>query len=146
MKSKRSAPVPALRRQAEKQLKAQPIKSAPVRTETDTRRLVNELQVHQIELEMQNTELQRARTEVEATLIRYTELYDFAPVGYFSIDATGVIQEVNLTGAAMLGVVRSQLLKRRLQGVVAPASRPVIEAFLKTVFARRENTPARANY
>ena len=69
-------------------------------------------------------------------LVRYTELYDFAPVGYFSVDQQGVIQEVNLTGASMLGVARSGILQRRLQSFVAPSSRPVVDTFLATVFAQ----------
>ena len=112
-----------------------PAATDQVRNETDTQRLVHELQVHQIELEMQNAELQRARVEIEKALEKYTELYDFAPVGYFSIDQKGLIQEVNLMGAAMLGAVRTRLLQRRLLAFVAPTSRPVVDAFLKTVIA-----------
>jgi PAS domain S-box-containing protein len=104
--------------------------------DVDTQRLLHELEVHQIELEMQNVELQRARVEVEAALEKYTELYDFAPVGYFSIDRQGLIQEVNLTGATMLGMARSRVLQRRLRGFAAPMSRPVVDAFLETVFAK----------
>ena len=104
--------------------------------DADAQRLLHELEVHQIELEMQNTELLRARVEVETALERYTELYDFAPVGYLSIDRQGVIQEVNLTGATMLGMARSRIVQRRLRGFAAPASRPVVDAFLQTVFAR----------
>ena len=58
-------------------------------TAAETQRLVHELQVHQIELEMQNEELQQARAEVEAVLGQYTDLYDFAPVGYFTLDRDG---------------------------------------------------------
>jgi PAS domain S-box-containing protein len=127
-----------LRRQAEARWHKRQAGNVPPRTEADTQRLLHELEVHQIELEMQNAELQRARGEVEAALERYTELYDFAPVGYFSIDQQGLIREVNLTGAAMLGVARSRLLQRRLQGFVAPPSRPAVAAFLKAVFAGSE--------
>jgi PAS domain S-box-containing protein len=131
-----STPTPAgLRRQAEMQLKERPTEKGEARTTADTLRLVHELQVHQIELELQNVELQRARVEAETALEKYTELYDFAPVGYFSIDQQGLIQEVNLMGAAMFGALRSRLLKRRLQAFVAPTSRPIVDAFLKTTFA-----------
>ena len=61
----------------------------------------------------------------------YTDLYDFAPVGYFSIDEAGVILEANLTSAALLGVVRSRLINRRLLPYVSPASRPDVLAYLK---------------
>ena len=84
---------------------------------------------------MQNAELQGARDEMEAVLEKYTDLYDFAPVGYFSMDEQGLILEVNLTGAALLGVERSRLINRRLQHFVAPTSRPIFLAFLERVFA-----------
>ncbi len=125
-----------LRRRAEARRRKSPAILALPRTEADTQRLLHELEVHQIELEMQNAELQRARVEMETALVRYTELYDFAPVGYFSVDQQGVIQEVNLTGASMLGMARSGILHRRLQGFVAPSSRPVVDTFLATVFAQ----------
>lgn len=123
-----------LRIQAEKKLRAKQLAAGLERPATDTQRLVQELQIHQIELEMQNAELHRARFEVETALDKYTELYDFAPVGYFSVDQLGLIQEVNLMGASMLGTARARLLQRRIQAFVAPTSRPAVEAFLKTVF------------
>jgi PAS domain S-box-containing protein len=132
-----SADAAELRRSAEALLRKQKKKkkTAQPRTEADAQRLLHELQVHQIELEMQNAELQDARDEVEAGLEKYTDLYDFAPVGYFSIDEQGLILEVNLTGAALLGIERSRLVKRRLPRFVAPTSRPIFLAFLEKVFA-----------
>ena len=126
----------ALRRIAEAQLATRRFERGELRNEVEAGRLVHELEVHQIELEMQNAELQRARVDVEAALERYTELYDFAPVGYFSVDRQGLVQEVNLAGAAMLGMARSRILQRRLRGFVSPTSRPAVDAFLETVFAR----------
>ncbi|MDD5141674.1 MAG: PAS domain-containing sensor histidine kinase [Verrucomicrobiales bacterium] len=102
---------------------------------TDPQRLFHELQVHQVELEMQNAELQMARDRVEPLLEKYTDLYDFAPVGYFSLDESGRILEVNLTGAALLGVERSRLINRILPRFVASESQPGFLAFLKRVFA-----------
>ncbi len=134
--AKRPYEAARLRRRAEASRRKSPAILALPRTEADTQRLLHELEVHQIELEMQNAELQHARVEMEAALVRYTELYDFAPVGYFSVDQQGVIQEVNLTGASMLGVARSGILQRRLQSFVAPSSRPVVDTFLATVFAQ----------
>jgi len=112
-----------LRRLAVVRLKGQAA-LAPPQTEADTKRLLHELQVHQLELEMQNAELQEARDKVEALLETYTDLYDFAPIGYFSIDEEGLILEVNLTGSAMLWVERSRLINRRLQCIVAPPTLP----------------------
>ena len=124
-----------LRKQQQQQQKKKKKKTTQPRTEADTQRLLHELQVHQIELEMQNAELQDARDNMETLLGKYADLYDFAPVGYFSIDEQGLIFEVNLTGAALLGVERSQLINRRLQHFLAPTSRPIFLAFLEKVFA-----------
>jgi PAS domain-containing protein len=68
------------------------------------------LEVHQIELEMQNEELQEAREAMEALLEKYTDLYDFAPVGYLTLDREGIIREANLAGASLLGIARSALI------------------------------------
>ncbi|MCX5645915.1 MAG: histidine kinase [Phycisphaerae bacterium] len=130
-----SADAAKLRRGAELRLRAQQRDTPTLRTDADTQKLLHELQVHQIELEMQNTELLEARDKMETLLDKYTDLYDFAPVGYFSLDEQGLILEVNLTGAALLHVERSLLLNHRLQQFVAPASRPVFLAFLEKVFA-----------
>jgi PAS domain S-box-containing protein len=105
------------------------------RLEADTQRLVQELQVHQIELEMQNAELEEARARQEVLLEKYTDLYDFAPVGYMSLDEQGHILEVNLTGAALLGVGRSLLINRRLPAHVALAGRSRFLAFINQIFA-----------
>lgn len=129
----------ALRRRAEvrlrKQSKAPRTKSAQAGNGADMQRVVHELQVHQVELELQNLELRNTRDRMEALVEKYTDLYDFAPVGYFSLDAGGRILETNLTGAVLLGVDRSRLIKRRLQQFVLPAHRPAFRAFLSQVFA-----------
>jgi PAS domain S-box-containing protein len=115
------------------------------KSETDTRRLLHELQVHQIELEMQNDELQEARDKMEVLLADYTDLYDFAPVGYMSLNEQGQILKVNLTGAALLGVGRSRVLNRPLQAYVAPADRREFLNFLKQVFAGSAKQLCEAN-
>ena len=128
-----------LRRHAEARLRErqgkQRTKVGNPKLEADPGRLLHELQVHQVELEVQNAELQDTRNRMEVLLEKYTDLYEFAPVGYFSVDEQGRILEGNLTGAALLGVERSQLIGRRLPRFVAPASQPIFEAFLKRVFA-----------
>ena len=83
-------------------------------------KIVHELQVHQIELEMQNEELKRARGALEESRDKYEDLYDFAPVGYFTLTSKGEVAEVNLAGAALLGVERPRLVGRGLGRFVAP--------------------------
>jgi signal transduction histidine kinase len=123
-----------LRRRAEAQLRNQRTMTDRNRIDADTHRLLHELEVHQIELRMQNAELHEARDEIEVALEKYTDLYDFAPVGYFSLDEQGVILEVNLRGAAMLGAKRAQLTNQRMQRFVPLAHRALFLAFLGKVF------------
>src|ERR1019366_5414894 len=132
-----------LRRHAEARLHERQAKrrfeAGDPKAEADPRRLFHELQVHQVQLEMQNAELQDARDRTEALLEKYTDLYDFAPVGYFSLDKQGRILEVNLTGAALLGVDRFLLISRHLPRYVVPAGQPIFRAFLERVFAGTGN-------
>lgn len=76
----------------------------------DVKNLVEELRIHQVELEMQNEGLRRAQMDLQEARDRFSDLYDFAPVGYFTVSYKGLIQEANLTGATMLGVERRQLI------------------------------------
>jgi len=121
-----------LRRRRPARLKArkQRLKSA-----SDTPRLRHELEVHQLELEMQNTELRRVQEELETALERYTELYEFAPVSYFTLARTGAIRQVNLEGAALLGMDCARLKDLRLAQFVAVGDRPAFTSFLKQVLA-----------
>jgi PAS domain S-box-containing protein len=126
----------ALRRQAEAKLSERKKKAAALPApETDTQRLIHELEVHQIELEMQNEELLQSRTQVEVGLRQYTDLYDFAPVGYFTLALDGAIHQVNLAGANLLGAERGALIKRRFGVFVSARSRTTLSAFLEKVFS-----------
>ena len=87
--------------------------------------LLHELLVHKVELEMQNEELRRAYTALEEARDRYIDLYEFAPVGYITINREGLISEVNLTGSALLGVDRTKLINRRFSKFVAPQDRDI---------------------
>ncbi|KHE91808.1 MAG: PAS domain S-box protein [Candidatus Scalindua rubra] len=86
-------------------------------SDEEVRSLAHELQVHRIELEMQNEELHKAQVQVEALLRKYSDLYNFAPVGYFTTNEKGLILETNLRGASMLGIERSLLGKKYLTAV-----------------------------
>jgi PAS domain S-box-containing protein len=109
--------------------RASPISRVP-RNALEVRRAFHELQVHQIELEQQNRELESTRERLRSLLENYTALYDFAPVGYLTVDSGGRIVEANLTGASLLGYERERLLGRRLTHLVVPASRPVLQEFM----------------
>ena len=123
----------SLRRRAEERVAKRGESAAP-KASRDMKRLVHELEVHQVELELQNEELRQARIELEAS---YNELYDFAPVGYFTLGRHGSIEKTNLTGASMLGQPRAQLLGRRLAAFVLPESLPCFNDFLRRVTGGR---------
>jgi len=100
----------------------------------DALALVHELQVHQIELEMQNEALKLAKLETEDVLAKYSDLYDFAPMGLFAFDEQGKIQEINLAGAKLLGAERRNLISRHFQQFVAPKDRISFGEFCKRAF------------
>jgi diguanylate cyclase (GGDEF)-like protein/PAS domain S-box-containing protein len=85
--------------------------------------VLHELEVHQIELEMQNEELRRAQVNLEESRDRYVDLYEFAPVGYLTLTSEGLISTVNLPGAALLGEERRKMLRRRFDRFVTPEDR-----------------------
>jgi diguanylate cyclase (GGDEF)-like protein/PAS domain S-box-containing protein len=104
---------------------------------TEIQKLVHELQIHQVELDMQNEELRRAQGEAEAAGAKYADLFDCAPIGYFIFDQRGVILDTNLTGARLLGVERGSLLSTQFLSRVAPAFQPGFTAHLQKVFASK---------
>ena len=100
-------------------------------------RFVHELEVHQIELEMQQEELARTRVELQDNLTRYTELYDFAPVGYLTLGHDSKIQQANLTATKLLGIDRSRLVGMHFKHFVLPEDYLAIDSMLETVFSKR---------
>jgi hypothetical protein len=141
--SKPERPPPSdddLRRQAEQRLRERRPDDVR-RSARDLDRLVHELEVHQVELELQNEELLRSREEIEGAAREYAELYDFAPVGFFTLDDEGTIQRTNITGATLLGVERSQLVGGRFERFVAAGFGPAFKVFLGQVFASEATEP-----
>jgi PAS domain S-box-containing protein len=100
--------------------------------------LVHELRVHQIELQMQNGELKKAQLALEVSRDKYLDLYDFAPVGFFTFTRGGRIAEVNLTGAALLGAERQELLNRGFGHFVAPENLEQWERHLVSMYKSEE--------
>jgi PAS domain S-box-containing protein len=108
-----------LRRRAEAFLRTAPDELARMPI-TDVQTLVHELQVHQIELAIQNEELRRAQVELAESRDRYTDLYEFAPIGYLSLDSSGRIREANLRASTLLAVERRLLIGKRFTSFVLP--------------------------
>jgi PAS domain-containing protein len=124
-----------LRRNAEEILKKKQDKMDKLVIETDAIKLLHELQVHQIELEMQNEELIQANETAETALKKYTMLYDFAPMGYFTLDADGNICELNFTGAEMLGDKRFSLVNSNFKLFISEDSQTVFEKFFGEIYS-----------
>ena len=128
-------PNPELRERAEEWLERKRPPAVKGKTEAEMARLVHELEVHQLELEMQNEELRQAHADVDKLLAQYSDLYDFAPTGYLTINRDGNVQQANLEAARLLGLERSRLQGRRLRGFVAERDRRAFDAFLPRAFA-----------
>jgi PAS domain S-box-containing protein len=100
----------------------------------DTLKLIHELEVHQVELNMQNEELHLSKATLQETANKYTELYEFAPSGYFTLSAEGYIFDLNLHGSLLLGKDRSPLLNMRFMLFLSPESQKGFSTFLEKVF------------
>jgi len=137
-KSKHEPGLSALRRKAEKRLKSAQLKQ-PDRPPSyfELQHLVHELEIHKIELEMQHEELLQSRADAEKGLERYTQLYDFVPLGYLTLSRNGTIVEVNLPGAKLLGMERSLLKGDRFGRFIIDEDLPVFNSLLDRVFSNR---------
>ena len=129
----RDAGIAELRNRALETLKSKSssIENMPVE---DARKLVEELQIHQIELEMQNEELRSIQNELEQSRKKYSDLYDFAPVGYLTISEEGRIVEANLTAAKQLGVERSILIGKPFNLYAAEDYQEELHLHIRQVF------------
>ena len=121
-----------LRRKAEGRLRAtkRDVAAMPIK---DVQQLIHELQVHQIELEMQNEELRRTQGELTAARDRYVDLHDSSPVGYLTLDGHGKIVEANLRAETLLGVTRKGLIRQPLSWFIAAADGDIFHRYLREV-------------
>lgn len=106
------------------------------RTPPSAEKLLHELQVLQIELEMQNEELRQSQIALEESRDHYLGFYDFAPDGYITLTREGIIAEINLTGAALLGLERNKLLRQRLERFISPEDRDRYNRHFLDVFKK----------
>jgi chemotaxis family two-component system sensor kinase Cph1 len=111
-------------------------KTGPAVARDRADKLQHELQVHQIELGMQNEELRRAQLALEESRDRYADLYEFAPVGYFILYSQGLIEDLNLTGARLLGKDRKTLRRCRFALLVAAKDRPLWDRHFLSALGR----------
>lgn len=123
-----------LRRQAEELQKKRGLIPDFPKSTAEWQRVLHELSVHQIELEMQNEQLQQSYDDIQKEQRRYADLYDFAPVGYLTLTADSTITEVNLTAARILSIDRSRLNGARFGTLIVPEDRLVFNSMMKRTF------------
>jgi signal transduction histidine kinase len=123
-----------LRQKAEELLKKKPSKKISLPSEAEMYKLIHELEVHQMELQVQNEELIMANKKAEAAVRNYTELFKFTPACYYKLSAEGEIIDLNLSGAHMLGKTINYLKKSRFGFFVSDDTKPVFNIFLRKVF------------
>ncbi|MDD4107780.1 MAG: PAS domain-containing protein [Prolixibacteraceae bacterium] len=123
-----------LRKKAEELLNEKQKKETGAQEKADVNKLLHELQVHQIELEMQNEELRQAYQTSETALKKYTMLFDLSPMGYFSLDSDGTICDLNFTGADLLGERRFSLINSNFKLFVIEDSKAVFNDFFRKVY------------
>jgi PAS domain S-box-containing protein len=123
-----------LRKKAEELQKNKLSKSDLEITEVDILKLIHEFEVHQIELEMQNAELILAKEQTDLAIEKYTDLYDFAPYGYFTLTKTDEIAAINLTGSKMFGKEKYRLIGSHFGFFVTNDTKPIFNVFLEDVF------------
>ncbi len=139
MKDQKNQKAAILRQLAEELLKKKSLPNDALFSDIDILKLVHELDVHQVELEMQNEELILAKTKDDALAEKYINLYDFAPSGYFTLSKEGEIIELNFNGANLLGKERALLLNKRFALFVNDATRPTFNVFIDDLFETKTN-------
>jgi signal transduction histidine kinase len=139
MNTKNNGPATdTLRYKAEESLKKKLFKTNSRPSEAEALRLIQELEVHKIELEMQNEELQQAKEAERLTAEKYIHLYDFAPLGYYTLSNKGFIVELNLEGAKLLGKERLYISKNKFVSFVSENTKPAFNLFFDNIFNNKE--------
>ncbi len=100
----------------------------------DVKKLVELLQIHQVELEHQNEELRITQEELEVSRNKYVNLYDFSPIPYFTLDIGGVIKETNLSASNMLGIERKRLINKLFSTYIQQEDRDIFNSFIKNIY------------
>lgn len=126
-----------LRKKAVEKLKQNSSNPILPQNENEIQKLIHEIQVHQIELEIQNDELRRAWLEVKETQNRFTDLYEFAPVIYFTTNKNGIIEQANLTASGLLGIERIKMIKKNFFDFVIKEDQEQIYFFFKNVYEKK---------
>jgi len=101
----------------------------------DTIKLLHELQVSHIELEMQNNELKKAKDTIESGAEKYTQLFDFAPIGYLTLNSLGRIAKANILATTILGMSKDALLKKNIHSFIPTSSRYSFDKFFNSVIS-----------
>lgn len=110
----------------------------------EIKHLLHDLEVHQIELEMQNDELCKTQGLLEASNAKYANLYDLAPVGYFTCDSNGHILEANLTMTKQLGIARESLLDTGFYDYIVEEDKDEFYLYLKKIFRKKTGRPVKS--
>ncbi len=131
MKTRQTLSSQDLRRRAEEVFRAGESIIPGISTPGETEKILYELRVHQIQLEMQNEELRRAQEELDASQARYFDLYDLAPVGYLTLSEKRLIREVNLAAATMFNVTRSSLVREPIARILPKEEQYIFYQHLK---------------
>jgi PAS domain S-box-containing protein len=137
MKKNNQSEASSLRQRAEELLRNEVTKSIAQLSEAEIYKLVHELQVHQIELQLQNDELIQAKEQAAIASEKYIELYDLSPTGYFTLSRNGEILQLNLSGAKMLGKYRSHLINSQFKFFISDDSKLHFKDFLGKVFSSK---------
>ncbi len=122
------------RQKTEEHITIKSINTDVYKTDIEILKIIQELDVHQKELELQNLKLLSTTTKAEADAEKYTNLYDFTPSGYFTLSKEGIIKDLNYKGANLLKKKRSLLLKKQMGIFISEETKPIFNLFLKKIF------------